>query len=584
MHYLGGSVPENKVSPEIVAAYRSDLLSQVKQDLQAHQRLCCKWKLRPEFVIVEDDNVASSLRDQISRLGANKFVLGKSTSTFLRKFKGRSIPDIILEDGSYPCTVFVISNGKLISMRSARVSPQSSLAVDSHASASLSYCNSNGFSNGALSSSRCSGSAYSAHDECNEKNILFWERGSSLDMASNSHCEDSYQQKNLPVTFNKSKVEQLEQHLQVARQMAAIAKKNAAWLNAYAKEEARMREQAVLEAEAAKEELAKQAKNLEATRLALEVEFQRRKDAEDQASRLASSGKENLANMKYRGYHFEELKIATDGFAPENRIGEGAYGHVYRGTLHHTAVAIKVLKKDSVQGPMQFQREVEFLSHMHHPNIVLLLGACPEQGCLVYECLANGSLEDRLLCKGNTVPLSWQTRCRIIREVATALLFLHSFKPNPYVHRDLKPANILLDQNFVSKLGDVGLVALASSNILYDVTQYKETTPVGTYAYIDPEYKRTGVFTPRSDVYAFGVVMLQILTAKSPLGLPTIVKAAFKENKLDMVLDASAGDWPLHVAADLSCIAIQLCRSKPKKRLDLKDVLPALEKLLGEFG
>ncbi|MCO5549973.1 hypothetical protein L7F22_003450 [Adiantum nelumboides] len=539
--------------------------------------------VQAEFVLVEGDNVARSLLDQISRLRANKFVLGKSTSTLLRLFKGRCIPDIILEDGSNSCTLFVISNGKLMSMQSARVSPQSSITLDDHASVALSDCNPDVLSSDTLSSSPCSGSSFSAQNEYSANNIFLKDPGDYLDMASDSHFRESYQQKNLPVVLNKSKLQQMEEHLQVLTQVAAIAKQNAARLNAYAKEEARMREQAVLEARAAKEELAKQAKNLEATKLALEVEFQRRKDAEEQASQLASNGKENLANTRYREYRFEELKIATDDFSLENRIGEGSYGYVYRGTLHHTAVAVKLLKKDSVQGSVQFQREVEFLSHMHHPNIVLLLGACPEQGCLVYECLANGSLEDRLLCKGNTAPLSWQTRCHIIREVATALLFLHSFKPNPYVHRDLKPANILLDQNFVSKLGDVGLAALAPSNILYDVTQYKETTPVGTYAYIDPEYKRTGVFSPRSDVYSFGVVVLQILTRKSPLGLPTIVKAALKENNLDTILDSSAGDWPLHIATELSRIAIQLCRSKPRKRIDLKDVLPDLEKLAGEF-
>lgn len=133
--------------------------------------------------------------------------------------------------------------------------------------------------------------------------------------------------------------------------------------------------------------------------------------------------------------------------------------------------------------------------------MVLLLGACPEYGVLVYEYMANGSLEDRLTRKGNTPPLSWQIRFRIAAEIATGLLFLHQTKPEPLVHRDLKPGNILLDHNYVSKISDVGLARLVPA-IAENVTQYLMTSTAGTFCYIDPEYQQTGMLGVKSDVYA----------------------------------------------------------------------------------
>ncbi|KAK1420016.1 hypothetical protein QVD17_29521 [Tagetes erecta] len=130
---------------------------------------------------------------------------------------------------------------------------------------------------------------------------------------------------------------------------------------------------------------------------------------------------------------------------------------------------------------------------IRHPHLLILIGACMDHGCLVYEYMENGSLEDRLFCKNNTPPIPWYDRFRIVWEVASALIFLHNAKPKPIVHRDLKPANILLDQNLVSKIGDVGLSTMLQSDLSSTTTIYKDTSPAGTLCYIDPEYQRTGL-------------------------------------------------------------------------------------------
>lgn len=119
--------------------------------------------------------------------------------------------------------------------------------------------------------------------------------------------------------------------------------------------------------------------------------------------------------------------------------------------------------------------QVLVLSTIRHPNMVLLLGACPEFGCLVYEYLENGSLEDRLFQKDGTPSIPWKTRFKIASEIATGLLFLHQTKPEPLVHRDLKPGNILLNRNYVSKISDVGLARLVPPSVANKTTQYRMT-------------------------------------------------------------------------------------------------------------
>ncbi|XP_031483078.1 U-box domain-containing protein 52-like isoform X3 [Nymphaea colorata] len=223
-------------------------------------------------------------------------------------------------------------------------------------------------------------------------------------------------------------------------------------------------------------------------------------------------------------------------------------------------------------------QKLEILSRIRHPHLLLLLGACPEHGCLVYEYMENGSLDDRLFRKNNTPPLCWSDRFRIAWEIASALLFLHTSKPKPIVHRDLKPANILLDHNFVSKIGDVGLCTLLPTD--HATTVFNNTALAGTLCYIDPEYQRTGLVSPKSDIYAFGMIILQLLTAKPPMALAHLVETALLEGKLQEILDGSAGEWPLKETQELAALGLSCVELRRSDRSDLKDdILPILERL-----
>ncbi|KAJ6434696.1 hypothetical protein OIU84_000017 [Salix udensis] len=311
-------------------------------------------------------------------------------------------------------------------------------------------------------------------------------------------------------------------------------------------EEARLAEEAALaiaEREKAKSKAAIEA--AEAAQRIAELESQKRINAEMKARREAEEKRKALdalanSDVRYRRYPIEEIEAATDYFSESRKIGEGGYGPVYKGYLDHTSVAIKVLRPDAAQGRSQFQQEVEVLCCIRHPNMVLLLGACPEYGCLVYEFMANGSLEDRLFCRGNTPPLSWQ----------------------------------------LSKISDVGLARLVPPSVADNVTQYRMTSTAGTFCYIDPEYQQTGMLGIKSDIYSLGIMFLQILTAKPAMGLTHHVERALEKGTFAQMLDPAVPDWPIEEATHFARLSLKCAELRRKDRPDLgKVVLPELKRL-----
>ncbi|KAJ1289032.1 hypothetical protein BS78_02G134700 [Paspalum vaginatum] len=262
----------------------------------------------------------------------------------------------------------------------------------------------------------------------------------------------------------------------------------------------------------------------------------------------------------------EELSMsqigkATDNFHSRNLIGEGGYGPVYKGKLGGTSVAIKVLNPHGKQGFSEYQQEVVLLSKLEHPNIVRLIGVCPESCSLVYEHLPNGTLMERL-SKG----LLWKDRVRILAELQSALKYLHSRRPYAIIHADLKLTNILLDAGNVSRLGDFGTARAVHLKPLEEETISRRTNPMGTMGYMDPLFFMTGELTTESDAYAFGVVILQLLTGLLDLNIAEQVTEALKMGAGQSVLDASAGAWPEVQAERLLKLALKCCSLERKRR------------------
>ncbi|PQM40210.1 hypothetical protein Pyn_17184 [Prunus yedoensis var. nudiflora] len=382
-----------------------------------------------------------------------------------------------------------------------------------------------------IESGKSSSSSQNMDDVEAEMRRLKLELKQTMEMYSMA-CKEALTAKHKERELNRWKLED-EQRLEAARHA----------------EEAAL---ALVEREKAKCKAAIEA--AEASHRIAELEAQKRRAAERKAFKESEEKKKALQSRaydpRYRKYTIEEIETATNDFSQARKIGEGGYGPVYRGELDHTPVAIKVLRPDAAQGQSQFNQEflamqVEVLSCIRHPNMVLLLGACPEYGCLVYEYMANGSLDDCLFRRGNTPVIPWQLRFRIAAEIATGLLFLHQAKPEPLVHRDLKPGNILLDHNYVSKISDVGLARLVPPSVADSVTQYHMTSTAGTFCYIDPEYQQTGMLGTKSDIYSLGVLLLQLITAKPPMGLTHHVERAIETGTFAEMLDPAVPDWPL---------------------------------------
>ncbi|KAK8712306.1 hypothetical protein V6N13_147546 [Hibiscus sabdariffa] len=214
-----------------------------------------------------------------------------------------------------------------------------------------------------------------------------------------------------------------------------------------------------------------------------------------------------------RLFPYTELKMATGNFHYSNKIGEGGFGIVYKGTFRDgTVAAIKVLSSDSSQGVREFLTEINVIADMDHENLVKLHGCCVEGNhrILVYGYLENNSLAQTLLGGGHSsMQFSWPTRRKICIGVAKGLAYLHE-EVRPYiVHRDIKASNILLDRNLMPKISDFGLAKLFPDNMTHISTRV-----AGTTGYLAPEYAIRGQLTRKADIYSFGVLLLEIVSGR----------------------------------------------------------------------
>ncbi|RWR72443.1 proline-rich receptor-like protein kinase PERK1 [Cinnamomum micranthum f. kanehirae] len=213
-------------------------------------------------------------------------------------------------------------------------------------------------------------------------------------------------------------------------------------------------------------------------------------------------------------FTLEELTMATDGFSDANLLGQGGFGYVHRGVLANgNEVAIKSLKSGSGQGEREFQAEVEIISRVHHKHLVSLVGYCMagEQRMLVYEFVPNNTLEFHLHGKGRPT-MEWPIRLKIALGSAKGLAYLHEDCHPKIIHRDIKASNILLDFKFEAKVADFGLAKFTS-----DTNTHVSTRVMGTFGYLAPEYASSGKLTDKSDVFSFGVMLLELITGRRPV-------------------------------------------------------------------
>ncbi|XP_030534547.2 proline-rich receptor-like protein kinase PERK15 isoform X2 [Rhodamnia argentea] len=279
-----------------------------------------------------------------------------------------------------------------------------------------------------------------------------------------------------------------------------------------------------------------------------------------------------------RDFTYAELQAATEGFSPKNFLSEGGFGSVYRGKLNGLKIAVKQHKSASFQGEKEFKSEVNILSTARHENLVMLLGSCSEgnQRLLVYEYVCNGSLDQHLSIHSRRI-LTWDKRVRIALGAAKGLQYLHE---KNIIHRDMRPNNILVTHDFVSLLGDFGLAKTRHEDSEYS----SETRVVGSLGYLAPEYAECGKVSTKTDVYSFGVILLQLITGrkttdKSLEGKSLVgwARPLLKERNYPDLIDGRIGEshdvyqlfWMVRVA--------EKCLSKdPQKRMTMDAVVDAL--------
>ncbi|RWW69989.1 hypothetical protein BHE74_00022360 [Ensete ventricosum] len=502
-------------------------------------------------VILEDTDVAKAVIEFVSRSAVGKLVVGASPkggfvrSPFTRGTRATKSYGEMMMDSD----ISFVSSGRPSFDRGypPRLSNMSDVldrGFESPRKSVGGYSSSNG-----LSSLSYESSSSPAMDEVEaEIKRLRLELKQTMDMYSTA-CKEA-------LTAKQKRMPPLVQAMELQRWKTEEGKRL---------EEARLAEEAALAlAEREKAKRMAAIETAEASKRIAELEAQKRVSAEMLAVQEAEE--KNAAfdalshtNLRYRRYTIEEIEVATENFVENRKIGEGGYGPVYRGTLDHTPVAIKVLRPDAAQGRSQFQQEVSD-ADINLPTV--------------------GSMHQFLMQRGNTPPIPWQHRFRIAAEIGTGLLFLHQTKPEPLVHRDLKPANILLDRNYVSKISDVGLARLVPPSVADTVTQYRMTATAGTFCYIDPEYQQTGMLGIKSDIYSLGILLLQLVTGKPPMGLTHYVDRAIEKGTFEEMLDGSVPDWPVEDALSLAKLAVKCAELRRKDRPDLATgILPELNRL-----
>ncbi|XP_021321049.1 chitin elicitor receptor kinase 1 [Sorghum bicolor] len=299
----------------------------------------------------------------------------------------------------------------------------------------------------------------------------------------------------------------------------------------------------------------------------------------------SASGVPGITVDKSVEFSYEELFNATEGFSMSNKIGQGGFGAVYYAELRGEKAAIK---KMDMQASHEFLAELKVLTHVHHLNLVRLIGFCTESSLfLVYEFIENGNLSQHLRGTGYE-PLSWAARVQIALDSARGLEYIHEHTVPVYIHRDIKSANILIDKNYRAKVADFGLTKLTQVGN----TSLPTRGIVGTFGYMPPEYARYGDVSPKVDVYAFGVVLYELISAKDAIvrstesssdskGLVYLFEEALNtpdpKEGLQRLIDPALGeDYPMDSILKMTVLARACTQEDPKARPTMRSIVVAL--------
>ncbi|KAD6454270.1 hypothetical protein E3N88_08976 [Mikania micrantha] len=302
---------------------------------------------------------------------------------------------------------------------------------------------------------------------------------------------------------------------------------------------------------------------------------------------VLTSGLEVITVDKAVEFSYEELSTATNDFSLANKIGQGGFGSVYYAELRGQKAAIK---KMDMRASKEFLAELRVLTRVHHLNLVCLLGYCVKGShFLVYEYVENGNLSHHLHGSGPSErdPLPWSIRVQIALDSARGLEYIHEYTVPIFIHCDIKSDNILIDKNFNGKVADFGLTRLTEVG--------SRSRVLGTFGYMPPEYAQYGEVSPKVDVYAFGVVLYELISAKKaiirandaagePKGLISLfdefLSQANPKDELVKMIDPRLGDnYPLDSVMKMAQLAKSCTNVDPQQRPSMRSIVVALMNL-----
>ncbi|KAK9056374.1 hypothetical protein SSX86_027464 [Deinandra increscens subsp. villosa] len=306
----------------------------------------------------------------------------------------------------------------------------------------------------------------------------------------------------------------------------------------------------------------------------------------DVSTKTSMIEKEDEDTGEMNSFSLTAMQVATNNFSLENKLGQGGFGPVYKGKLEDgKEIAVKRLSRNSGQGLAEFKTEVKLIIKLQHKNLVRLLGYCVKgsERLLIYEFMANNSLDTFLFDANKCKELDWAKRSHIVIGIAKGLRYLHEDSRLKIIHRDMKASNILLDNEMNAKISDFGTARIFGRNQMEDAT----TRIVGTYGYMAPEYAMEGQFSTKSDIYSFGVLLLEIVCGQrnnrfiyqdQPQNLLSTAWSLWNENKGEQLIDHHlTGASAIEGALRWINIALLCVQDDPQDRPTMSTVVFMLE-------
>ncbi|XP_012827818.1 PREDICTED: U-box domain-containing protein 33-like isoform X2 [Erythranthe guttata] len=573
-------LPASGANPKMVAAFRNEEREDTMKLLSTYFITCTKSKVKASVITIEADDVQRGILNLVNRHGVRKLVVG-AIPDFMKGKKSSCKACLVAKIAPSYCEMWFVNNGKLIWTRQAsdvlNVHPLSCQLAAGSSNSCRNQVQAEAFPTDVNLATTFSECVEATFELLNNQIAKTAEVKGKVDEWKNEAFNKVKALETAHARELKLRIEAENALWNTINEQEKIIKEREGITDKLQKtrESNSLLERRTQEANRRCEEVSRELKLIQSSIAELRKEKQKLKGEKMEATRLLDCGPVGDI-YEFREFSLSDIEGATCNFSESFKIGKGGCGIVYKGEMFDKTVAIKKLHSYDVQRQMEFHKVVQVLGKLRHPNLVELIGVCQESLLLIYDYMPCGSLHNHLSSRNDVNALSWKTRTRIVANIASGLLFLHSFGPKKIVHGNLKPENILLDSQNRCRISDYVDHMLIDTSQTLRCPSFRHLSG-GACLYADPESSRTGEVNQKSDIYSFGVIILQLVTGRSDGGLVGYVRRVFSSSDVADILDSSAGDWSVYVGRRLVELGLQCCESNGRDR---PEITPSLVKEL----